>query len=57
MVTEKEQATAKWVRAFEELDDDELILAYEICEKIIKIRNCHWRIILKMLKEVKPYEL
>ena len=35
MVTERERSTAKWGRVFEELDDNELLLAYEICEKIV----------------------
>ena len=39
MVTEKERAAAKWVRRFEEVSEEELQLAYKICEKILKIRD------------------
>ena len=39
MVTEKERAAAKWVRRFEEVNEEELYLAYKICEKILKIRD------------------
>lgn len=38
MITKKERDSAKWIRAFEELDDDELLLAHDICEKIISLR-------------------
>ena len=47
MVTERERDSAKWVRIFEELDDNELILAFEICEKILKLRNCYCRLALE----------
>ena len=53
MVTERERSTAKWVRVFEELDDNELLLAYEICEKIVSLRNCYCRLV----KKEKEYEL
>ena len=39
MVTERERAAAKWVRRFEEVSEEELQLAYKICEKILKIRD------------------
>lgn len=39
MVTERERAAAKWVRRFEEISEEELQLAYKICEKILKIRD------------------
>lgn len=39
MVTEKERTAAKWVRRFEEVSEEELQLAYKICEKILKIRD------------------
>ena len=51
MVTKNERDSAKWVRTFEELDDNELILAFEICEKILKIRNCHCRLALELALE------
>lgn len=44
MVTERERAAAKWVRAFEELDDNEFLLAYEICKKIISLRNGYYHL-------------
>ena len=47
MITKKERDSAKWVHAFEKLDDNELILAHEICEKILKLRNCYCRVISK----------
>ena len=51
MVTKNERDSAKWVRTFEELDDNELILAFEICEKILKIRSCHYRLVLELALE------
>lgn len=39
MVTERERAAAKWVRRFEQVSEEELQLAYKICEKILKIRD------------------
>ena len=50
MVTERERAAAKWVRRFEEVNEEELQLAYKICEKILKIRDYRksWEILQKI---------
>ena len=47
MITKKERDSAKWVHTFEKLDDNELILAHKICEKILKLRNCYCRVMSK----------
>lgn len=39
MITKKERDSAKWIRAFEELDDDELLLARDICDRIVSLRQ------------------
>lgn len=44
MVTKNDSDSAKWVRVFEELDDNELLLAYKICDKIVSLRNCYCRL-------------
>ena len=39
MITKKERDSAKWVRLLEELNEEEFQLAYEIFEKILKLRS------------------
>ena len=57
MVTERERAAAKWVRRFEEVSEEELQLAYKICEKILKIRDYRksWEIFIENQFEKRRY--